>query len=172
MLRFVERNRQHLKPWNPPEPEGLYTLAHWQGIVKNCAVAFDARTAVRFWVATCEQPEQIIGSIGYSQIARGPFCSCVLGYQIDHECEGQGLMLEALRATNRHMFEEQKLHRIAANYRPENVRSGRLLAKLGFRIEGFARDYLFIDDAWRAHILTSIANDAFDTGFLRARTLF
>ena len=167
MLRFVERNRQHLKPWNPPEPEGLYTLAHWQNIVKNCAVAFDARTAVRFWVATCEQPEQIIGSIGYSQIARGPFCSCVLGYQIDHECEGQGLMLEALRATNRYMFEEQKLHRIAANYRPENVRSGRLLAKLGFRIEGFARDYLFIDGAWRDHILTSIANDAFNPGWLR-----
>ena len=167
MLRFVERNRQHLKPWNPPEPDGLYTLAHWQNVVKTCALAFDARTAIRFWMATREQPDCIIGSIGYSQIARGPFCSCVLGYQLDWEHEGQGVMLEALRATNRYMFEAEKLHRIAANYRPENIRSGRLLAKLGFRIEGFARDYLFIDGAWRDHILTSIANDAFNAGWLR-----
>jgi ribosomal-protein-alanine N-acetyltransferase len=85
----------------------------------------------------------------------------VLGYQIDRECEGRGLMSEALRAAIRYMFEDQKLHRIAANYRPENVRSGRLLAKLGFRIEGFAKDYLFIDGAWRDHILTSRVNDQF-----------
>lgn len=170
MLAFVERNREHLSRWNPPEPEGLYTLAHWQGVAVNCALAFDAKSAVRFWVASHEQPQRIIGSIGYSQIARGPFCACVLGYQIDRECEGQGLMAEALRVTNRYMFDELKLHRISANYRPENVRSGRLLAKLGFRIEGFARDYLFIDGAWRDHILTSIANDAFNAGWLLEKT--
>ena len=166
MLAFVERNRGHLKPWNPPEPEGLYTLAHWQAVVAKCASAFDATTAVRFWMAASGQPNRVIGSIGYSQISCGPFWSCVLGYQIDHECEGQGLMSEALRATNRYMFEQQRLHRIAANYRPENIRSGRLLAGLGFRIEGFARNYLFIDGAWRDHVLTSIANGAFNTGWL------
>ncbi|MCY7386672.1 MAG: GNAT family N-acetyltransferase [Burkholderiales bacterium] len=170
MLAFVVRNRQHLKPWNPPEPDGLYTLTHWQDVVANCAAAFDAGSAVRFWMSARDQPGHIIGSIGYSQIARGPFCSCVLGYQIDRECEGRGLMIEALRATNHYMFEQQKLHRIAANYRPENVRSGRLLAKLGFRIEGFARDYLFIDGAWRDHVLTSIANDAFNAGWLKTTT--
>ena len=167
MLDFVERNREHLKPWNPPVPEGLYTLAHWQDVVKNCSIAFDAGRAVRFWMASLEYPDRVIGSIGYSQIARGPFCACVLGYQLDSENEGRGLMAEALRATNRYMFEEQKLHRIAANYRPDNMRSGRLLAKLGFRIEGFARAYLFIDGAWRDHILTSITNDVFNAGWLR-----
>ena len=167
MLGFVERNSEHLKPWNPPEPQGLYTLAHWQSVVANCAAAFDTGTTVRLWMIARDRPERVIGSIGYSQISRGPFCSCVLGYQIDRESEGRGLMFEALRAANQYMFEEQKLHRIAANYRPENVRSGKLLAKLCFRIEGFARDYLFIDGAWRDHILTSVANDAFDAGWLR-----
>jgi ribosomal-protein-alanine N-acetyltransferase len=166
MLEFVERNRAHLEPWNPPAPEGLYTLAHWQDVVANCTAAFAAKTAVRFWLSPSEQPDRIVGSIGYSQIAKGPFCSCVLGYQIDQACERQGLMQEALRATNRYMFETLHLHRIAANYRPENIRSGRLLAKLGFRIEGFAKDYLFIDGTWRDHILTSITNDAFNAGWL------
>ena len=169
MLDFVVRNREHLKPWNPPEPEGLHTLAHWQEAVVKCTAAFEAASAVRFWLAPREQPDRVVGSIGYSQISRGPFCACVLGYQIDRECEGHGLMSEALRASNRYMFDEQKLHRIAANYRPENIRSGRLLAKLGFRIEGFARNYLFIDGEWRDHILTSIANVTFNAGWLNAK---
>ena len=75
-------------------------------------------------------------------------------------------MHEALRATNRYMFDELKLHRIAANYRPENIRSGKLLAKLGFRIEGFAKDYLYIDGAWRDHVLTSATNAGFRAGWL------
>lgn len=166
MLDFVSRNRDHLKAWNPPEPDGLYTLAHWQDVVQSCAVALESGRAVRFWMTTCENPQRVIGSIGYSQIARGPFCSCVLGYQIDRRHEGIGLMHEALRATNRYMFDELKLHRIAANYRPENIRSGKLLAKLGFRIEGFAKDYLYIDGAWRDHILTSVANHEFNPGWL------
>lgn len=168
MLGFVSRNREHLKPWNPPEPDQLYTLEYWHDVVNQVSAAFDSRSAVRFWVAPREHPDEVISSIGYSQISRGPFCSCVLGYQIDCEFEGRGLMSEALRATNRYMFEEQKLHRIAANYRPENFRSGRLLAKLGFRIEGYAEKYLFIDGQWRDHILTSITNDTFDVGWLRS----
>ena len=168
-LDFSIRNREHLKQWNPPDPDGVYTLPYWQDAVVKCAAAFEARSAIRFWLMPREQPDRVVGSIGYSQISRGPFCACILGYQIDRECEGHGLMSEALRAGNRYMFDEQKLHRIAANYRPENVRSGRLLAKLGFRIEGFAKDYLFIDGAWRDHVLTSITNDGFSVGWLNAK---
>ena len=167
MLDFVTRNREHFKPWNPPAPPKLYTLTHWQDAVTKSTAAFEAGHAVRFWFSPRDRADRIIGSIGFSQIFRGPFCSCVLGYQIDRDCEGKGLMSEALRAAIRYMFEQQQLHRIAANYRPENVRSGRLVAKLGFRIEGYAKEYLFIDGAWRDHILTSIAHDGFDSRWIK-----
>ena len=167
MLEFVARNREHLKSWSPPEPQNLYTLPHWQEAVPKYALAFETGTAVRFWLSPREKTDRVIGSIGFSQIFRGPFCSCVLGYQIDRDDEGKGLMSEALRAAMRYMFDEQRLHRIGANYRPENVRSGRLLAKLGFRIEGYAKEYLFIDGAWRDHILTSVTHDGFDAGWIR-----
>ena len=98
MLEFTTRNREHLKPWNPPEPPNLYTLSHWQEAVAKCTAAFDAGTAARFWFSPRDEPDRVIGSIGFSQIFRGPFCSCVLGYQIDRDCEGQGMMSEALRA--------------------------------------------------------------------------
>ena len=39
-----------------------------------------------------------------------------------------------------------------ANYVPTNERSGRVLRRLGFVVEGYARDYLFIGGAWRDHV--------------------
>ena len=45
-----------------------------------------------------------------------------------------------------------------ANYVPSNRKSASVLARLGFTIEGYAREYLFIDGAWRDHVLTSLTN--------------
>ena len=42
-------------------------------------------------------------------------------------------------------FGTLKLHRVQANYQPENERSAALLKRLGFQIEGHARDYLFLN---------------------------
>ena len=67
-------------------------------------------------------------------------------------------MSEALGAGIGHIFGPLALHRIMANYLPTNERSGRLLRRLGFVVEGFARDYLYIDGAWRDHILTALTS--------------
>ena len=65
-------------------------------------------------------------------------------------------MGEALGALIEYAFTELELHRLMANYRPENERSAAVLARLGFEREGFARDYLYIDGAWRDHVLTAL----------------
>ena len=36
-----------------------------------------------------------------------------------------------------------------------------MLERLGFRIEGLAPDYLYIDGAWRDHRITSLRNPRF-----------
>lgn len=168
-LDFHLRNADHLAPWSPPRPAGFGTLAFWNEYVEKSQIAFLQGSAVRLWMREKSGPAQIIGSIGFSQIVRGPFCNGVLGYQIDQTFEGKGLMSEALRRGINYIFDEQKLHRINANYRPENVRSGRLLARLGFHTDGFAPGYLFIDGDWRDHIQTSLINDAFRPEWLITR---
>lgn len=102
----------------------------------------------------------IVGECGFTAFARGPFQACYLGYRLDSAYVGQGLMQEALEAAIRYVFNTLELHRIMANYRPTNERSGNLLRRLGFVVEGFARDYLFLDGAWRDHVLTSLTNSA------------
>jgi len=114
-----------------------------------------------------DDPACIIGAANFSQISRGPFQAAILGYKIAAASEGRGLMREALQTTICYVFEELHLHRIHANYIPSNVRSGRLLARLGFAIEGYAKDYLFINDAWRDHILTSLTNGQFNPDWLQ-----
>ncbi len=102
----------------------------------------------------------VLGVANLSNIVRGTLQACHLGYSLDREYEGRGLMQEALEALVTYAFEDLQLHRVMANYQPENVRSGRVLERLGFVREGYAPDYLHIDGAWRDHVLTALVRDA------------
>ncbi|MGC4064140.1 MAG: GNAT family N-acetyltransferase [Polyangiaceae bacterium] len=88
------------------------------------------------------------------------FRACYMGYHVDKEYEGRGYMSEAVTAVIRYAFDELRLHRIMANYMPRNIRSARLLERLGFVREGLARDYLFIGNQWEDHVLTALTNQA------------
>jgi len=96
--------------------------------------------------------------IGLSNIIRGVFQAAHLGYRTHQDYQNQGYMTEALRSVIEHAFGPLNLHRIMANYQPWNQASGHILSKLGFVEEGMAKDYLFIDGAWRDHILTALIN--------------
>lgn len=100
----------------------------------------------------------MIAAIGFSNFIRGAFQACYLGYSVDKGHEGQGYMREALQASITYVFDELQLHRIMANYMPVNRRSGGLLRRLGFVVEGYARDYLQINGNWEDHVLTSLTN--------------
>lgn len=168
LVAFFERNRDHFAAWDPPAPEDFYSVAFWERSVARSLDDFAADRSVRFDLFDAAEPDSrvVIGRIGFSQIARGPFQSCMLGYQIDAAREGQGLMYEALGEAIRYMFDVKALHRVQANHLPQNQRSAALLARLGFVCEGLAKDYLFIDGAWRDHVLNALVNQRFDTARL------
>ncbi len=163
MVAFFERNRDHFARWDPPAPPDFYSTAFWERGIARSIDDFAADRSVRFDLFDASLPEsRVIGRIGFSQIFRGPFQSCILGYQIDAAYEGKGLMHEALEEAIRYMFDVKALHRVQANHVPENRRSAALLTRLGFVREGLAKDYLFIADAWRDHVLNALVNQRFD----------
>jgi len=67
-------------------------------------------------------------------------------------------MTEILQASIAYMFETVGLNRVMASYMPVNKASGRVLEKLGFEREGYARKYLKIAGNWEDHVLTSLIN--------------
>jgi ribosomal-protein-alanine N-acetyltransferase len=167
-VAFFTRNRQHFSRWDPPAPTDFYTAKFWERSVARSVEEFRADRAVRFdlYDGTVSGSRRIIGRLGFSQVFRGPFQSCILGYQIDAAYEGQGLMFEGLQAAIRYMFDIKQLHRIQANHLPENARSAALLARLGFAREGLAKDYLYIAGAWRDHVLNALTNPQYDASAL------
>jgi [ribosomal protein S5]-alanine N-acetyltransferase len=170
-VRFLEENHAtHLAPWSPPPAPGYFTAAFWAERLEGALEEYRAGRSLRLVMQPRGSPPEgeIVGTVNYTNIVRGAFQACHLGYQLAARHEGQGLMSEALRAANAYVFDEVKLHRIMANYRPENARSARVLERLGFRHEGLAKDYLFIDGAWRDHNLTALVNPVFDTAWLAA----
>jgi len=168
MVRFLERNfASHLAAWSPPADPGFFTEDFWRERLALSVEEFHADRAVRFVLRErAAGAGEIIGTCNYTNIVRGAFYACHLGYQVARSHEGRGLMTEALRTGNAFMFETMRLHRIMANYRPENERSARVLQRLGFVREGLARDYLFIDGAWRDHVLTSLTHPRFEADWL------
>ncbi len=167
-VAFFARNREHFSRWDPPAPADFYSTAFWERSVARSIDDFVHDRAVRFdlFDRTDTDRDRVIGRLGFSQIFRGPCQSCILGYQIDAAYEGQGLMHEALTAAIGYMFDVKTLHRIQANHLPENARSAALLARLGFVREGLAKDYLFIGDRWRDHVLTALTNPRYDASHL------
>jgi ribosomal-protein-alanine N-acetyltransferase len=169
LAEFFHRNDRHLAPWDPPRPAGIKQVDFWRNECERAVEDHADGAVVRWVLALADDPQRVIGRVNYTQIARGPFQSCMLGYAIDAEYEGRGLMREALEATIDYAFAVLRLHRIQANYVPTNARSAALLARLRFAREGFARDYLFINGAWRDHVLTARVNSAFDASVFNPR---
>lgn len=154
---FDERNVKHLSHWR--SATGEPAIDHKTQLIKWEQEFMEGRS-VRFLLFLKEDSKnEIVGFCNFSQIFRGPFQACYLGYHIDETFEGKGLMSEALAKAIDYMFEKQKLHRIMANYMPSNERSARLLHKLGFVVEGCAKKYLLINGRWEDHILTSLTNE-------------
>jgi len=148
-----------VQPLEPERPLNFYTVPHWQAYLDKSRHEFSADSALRLFVFP-RQSGQVIGMINFSHMFRGPFQACYLGYSLDFEWEGQGIMFEALQSALHYVLEELGYHRVMANYLPENERSGRLLQRLGFVVEGRASNYLQIGGQWRDHVLTALTRSS------------
>ncbi len=155
---YYRRNRSFHRPWDPTRPEDFFTEEFWGKHIIELLEEQQIRQQLDLFLFKKDVAESVVGKITFSGIVRGALQACFLGYALDADEEGKGLMSEALRVGIDHMFEVENLHRIMANYVVPNTRSAALLKRLGFQIEGVAKDYLRIDGRWQDHVLTSLTN--------------
>jgi ribosomal-protein-alanine N-acetyltransferase len=154
LLRYREQNREHLAPWEPLRDEAYYTLDHCVQTLAESREAMRLDRAYPFYALDLSGQE-ILATFTFANVVRGAFQACHLGYSIALRRQGQGLMQEVLEAALPWAFIELDMHRVMANYMPRNERSGRLLERLGFEREGYAKRYLQIAGTWEDHVLTS-----------------
>lgn len=158
ILNYFEFNRTHLTSTSPTLSVDFYTSEFWTKRLATSNQEFQDDVAVRLFLFDRRDEAVVIGTANLTQIFRGSFQACYLGYGIDERHQGQGLMTEALSRIVQYTWTNLKLHRVMANHLPENIASHRVLEKLGFKQEGYAEKYLFINGMWRDHVLMAITN--------------
>lgn len=155
LLAYYVRNESRLAPW---EPEHVGSVAHhlrWIAWRRGESATDHGRSFLAFDRA---DPAPLVAVINLYNIARGTSHSAMLGYSLDGEYEGRGYAREAVEAVVRYAFDTLNLHRVSADYQPHNERSAGLLKRLGFVIEGHARELVYLRGVWRDHVLTARLN--------------
>ncbi|MCR8644451.1 GNAT family N-acetyltransferase [Paenibacillus sp. N1-5-1-14] len=159
LLNYVLRNQHFLEEWEVARTADYYTLDMQRRLISGDLLQIEQGQVVKVWMYTKEQPDVMIGSIALSNIVRGAFLSCFLGYRLDHAAKNKGYMTEGIRRMIEVAFEELELHRIEANIMPKNAASLKVVQKLGFYEEGLAKNYLRINGKWEDHIHMVLRNE-------------
>ncbi len=158
ILDYYRRNAGFFEPTSPRRPADFLSADHWNARLARDAAEAAARKSLRLLLFCRDDPARLTGTVSLSEIVGMPLFACYLGYALDEHAQGRGLMHEALLAVIQHAFRVLNLHRLIAGYVPTNERSGRVLRRLGFVIEGYARDYLYVGGRWCDHVLTGLVN--------------
>lgn len=158
VLDYYIRNQEFLKEWDAAKGEAFYTLACQEKLLAKDLEDLNSKVNIRYWLYKKEDTSRIIGTVSFTNIVRGVFLSCFLGYKLDKDEINKGYMTEAVRKGIAVMFEDYGLHRIEANIMPKNLRSLKVVEKLGFHNEGLALKYLKINDKWEDHIHMVLLN--------------
>ena len=151
LLAYAVRNRHHLERWEPARPPDFETLAYWERFVASTERDQKAGERARF-VAEYARDGDFAASINLHGIEYGIVSAAILGYSVGAAYEGRGIAREAVGAVVTYAFDVLGLHRIEANYQPRNERSGIV-------VEGYSRDYLYLDGAWRDHIRAALTRE-------------
>jgi ribosomal-protein-alanine N-acetyltransferase len=155
-LRFaLRKNDAHLRPWSAAHAPGEdpTSLTSVSRAVLRHRREWKTGMAYVLLVSPRDDDDAVIGRVALGGILRGAFQNAYLGYWIDAEHQGRGLMTEAVRAATSFAFASLGLHRVQAAVMPRNMRSLRVLDKAGYRREGFAAKYLCIAGEWEDHTI-------------------
>jgi RimJ/RimL family protein N-acetyltransferase len=99
----------------------------------------------------------LIGDIGVN--LHDNLMQADIGFTLATEHQGNGYATEALRVMLDHLFANRGLRRISAECDARNLRSARLLQRLGFHREGHRRAHTWIKGEWTDDVLFGLLAD-------------
>ena len=156
--RVREDSRSFLAPWEPIWPADDLTKLAFRRRIRRYQREIRNGTGYPFFIFSPDG-ETLLGGLTLSQVQRGVTQSAILGYWMSAAHAGKGLMGAAVRAVVGFAFDTLHLNRLEAACLPHNEASIRLLEKVGFQREGYARKYLCIDGRWQDHLLYGLIRD-------------
>ncbi len=147
-----DRCRAWLTPWEPRPHGAPFAPEDARSFATRCLMRERERQLGTGFGFGIFLEQRLAGEITLSSIQRGPFQSGGIGYWVDRDLAGQGLVPEAMVVLLRFAFESIDLHRVDVSIIPRNRASRRVAEKLGLRCEGVTVGYLEIDGRWEDHV--------------------
>jgi len=149
----IETERLILRPWEKKDATALYAYAKNPNVGPHAGWkphkdATESREIITeiflknmCWCVTEKATGRVIGNIGLEDDIRRPgLGSKELGYSLDEEFWGRGIMTEAAKKLIVYGFEELKLNVMSINTSESNFRSQSVIDKCGFHFEGVLRN--------------------------------
>ena len=161
------RNEAWLSPWEPTSTEPWavrHSVASWPSALGSLRRLARAGVVLPFMIT---YDDELVGQLTVNNVVRGALRSAQIGYWVDRDHAGRGIVTTAVALATDHCFGPVGLHRVEVDIRPENEPSRRVVAKLGFREEGYLVRYLDIDGAWRDHLTYALTVEDVPGGLMR-----
>ncbi len=146
------RNAEFLKPFEPAWPEGCLEPDFFRRRVERLANDWEGDNTYAFLIFM-QGTHELLGGININNVTRGAAQMASLGYWIDQPQQGKGLMSDAAGTALDFAFGPLRLARMNAATLVHNDKSQKMLLRLGFEEEGFARSYIQINGRRQDHIL-------------------
>ncbi len=149
-----QRNAAWLSPWDATVPPGSSTRpTTFRALVRRLRHQAALGTTYPFAI---DVDGRFAGQLTVNNIVRGSAQLASIGYWLDRDVAGRGVMPRAVAMAIDHCFTTAGLHRIEIAIRPENSNSLRVVEKLGLHEVGYAPKFLHIDGAWRDHRIYAV----------------
>lgn len=152
MVTRLETQRLILSSWTKKDSGALYAYAKNPNVGPNAGwkpheSERESKRIIRqiflssmTWKITWKATGQVIGSIGLEEDRHRPsIASKEMGYSLDENFWGRGIMAEAGEAIMGYAFSQLRLDILSIQTGPTNLRSQRVIEKLGFHYEGTLR---------------------------------
>jgi ribosomal-protein-serine acetyltransferase len=134
IYELVRENYEHLRPFLQWVTED-YSLETARNFVGQTQKALAENSSQTFGIFRYEKIVGIIGFVIFNWQSR----RTEIGYWIDKNYEGKGVITQSCKVLINYAFEELGMNRIEIHCATENVRSRAIPERLNFKLEGILR---------------------------------
>lgn len=154
LFTLTNKNREHLRTWLP-WVDLTTEINDTEKYIKESLEKMNKGEGINFGIW---YQEKLVGAIGFNYIHKINK-SANIGYWLDQDHQGKGIMTESCKLLIAYGFEELGLNRIDISHAVGNIRSSAIPKRLGFTEEGHFRKSGFVNGKFLDEIYYGLLAD-------------
>lgn len=135
----------------------LENLSEAEALIVHYQDHLQSGNGITWAIRLKDQNSGLIGTIGFHRLERQNY-RAEIGYILQQDFWGKGLMHEAIQVVLMYGFESMKLHSVEARINPDNVQSSSILVKNNFIKEACFKEAFYFDGSFYDTEVYSILN--------------